>query len=53
MPLCMVDKTKTTGRAMKQLDVSDCDLDDSDVHEVLELVQSCPCLEVLDLRCGN
>lgn len=38
---------------MDELDVSDCGLDDSDLHEVTELVRSCPSLAVLDLRYGG
>ncbi|CAN0135629.1 unnamed protein product [Pylaiella littoralis] len=37
------------GHAVKKLDLSGCDLDDIDVHKVIELVHSCPFLEVLDL----
>lgn len=46
-------ETKTAGHAVKKLDLSGCDLDDIDVHKVIELVHSCPFLEVLDLRCGQ
>lgn len=38
---------------MEEFDVSDCGLDDSDLHGVTELVRSCPSLAVLDLRCAR
>lgn len=53
MPPLHDQQTKTTGQPVKHLDVSECDLDDSDVHKVMELVHACPYLEVLDLRCGK
>lgn len=45
---------QSAGRqAAEELDASDCGLDDSDVYGLMEVVRSCPCLAVLDLRCGR
>ncbi|CAM9412623.1 unnamed protein product [Ectocarpus fasciculatus] len=44
----------TSGRhALNELDLSDCGLDDFDVHAVMELACSCPRLEVLNLSMNH
>eukprot|EP00903_Cladosiphon_okamuranus_P007969 g7691.t1 len=41
--------TPARKQAAEKLDVSDCGLDDSDVHGLMDVVRSCPCVAVLDL----
>eukprot|EP00752_Nemacystus_decipiens_P005509 g4985.t1 len=43
------DGTPARRQAAEELDVSDCGLGDSDVHGLMEVVRSNPCLAVLDL----
>lgn len=49
----VTDPNAARRQAAEELDVSDCGLDDSDVHGLMEVVRSYPCLAVLDLRCGR